>query len=166
METTTEKAVTSGRKVKSMKDLADQKVYGAKKRYEDTSKEEAFKDVSVFNEIFTVDWDLFDRIAADPAHEFHNLVVDMLSVLCNKGSMSLKKTHLAAEHKMKRFKDITTISKAPWIASNDQISGIEEVINGPGTEHSVLRVPYGWPTMVNYFGEEIKKGKGMTVRLY
>jgi hypothetical protein len=40
--------------------------------------------------MFGEDWDLINRIAADPAHEFHNLVKDLLKLISNKGSMKFK----------------------------------------------------------------------------
>ena len=47
-------------------------------------------DVPIMTTMFGEDWDLMNRIAADPAHEFHNLVKDMLKLWSNVGSMRFK----------------------------------------------------------------------------
>jgi hypothetical protein len=55
-----------------------------------TEHAHARTDVSIFTSMFGEDWDLINRIAADPAHEFHNLVKDLLKLISNKGSMKFK----------------------------------------------------------------------------
>jgi hypothetical protein len=145
-----------------MKELADRTppIRGAKGRYAAQVEADSFKDVSVFTELFTEDWDMMNRVAADPAHEFHNLVKDILSLICNKGNMALKAKRLAEEKKIGRFQNVATPSQAPWLASNETLRQVEQVVSGVGNTPTVLRVPYGWPMNVNYFGEDIKKGKG------
>ncbi len=85
--TTTKGATESGRLVERMLDATKTQPYatGSKQRYKEAEFEEAFKSVSAFTEFFTEEWDLILRIAADPAHEFFNLVKDMLKLICSLG---------------------------------------------------------------------------------
>jgi hypothetical protein len=84
---TTESATASGRKVELLKAVTQKKPYirGSKARFKEAEFEEAFKSVSAFTEFFTAEWDLIVRIASDPAHEFYNLVKDMLKLICSVG---------------------------------------------------------------------------------
>ena len=161
--TTTKQARDEGLIMRKMKHLADTQPNGsgAKSRYEEEAAHKSFKDNSVFTEILGTEWDLLMRVAVDPAHELHNLVKDILSLICNKGSMSLTVTHLEWEQKFHRFKDFAGgPSSAPWVASTKRLGEVENVVAGEGHNNSVLRSPYGWPTNVHYFGEDLKKGKG------
>ena len=85
--TTTKEATVSGRLVEKMLAATKAKPYvpGSKSRYKEAEFAEAFKSVSAFTEFFTEEWDLILRIAADPAHEFYNLVKDMLKLICSLG---------------------------------------------------------------------------------
>jgi hypothetical protein len=151
--TTTREAAEAGRRVQVLKGLKDAKIWGAIGRYNAGVEEESFKDVPTMHEFFGSDWDMMNRVAADPAHEFHNLVKDLLGLICNKGKMSLKTKHLDAEHKRARFKHIQTPGEAPWTASKQSLEDAHDVIAA-----TILKIPHGWPTMVNYFGEDIKNG--------
>lgn len=154
---TTKTAVTHGERVQRLKKILEThgKGSGHQGRYENQLAEDSFKDVSVFTTTFGLDWDLIERCAADPAHEFHNLVKDLLHLLLNKGNMAIKQKHLDAEHKIGRFKKVTTPAKAPWVADLETLQSLEALIDS-----NALRIPHGWPKMVNYFGEDTRKGKG------
>lgn len=87
--TTTPQATKSGDIVRRLRSVTLQKPYphGSKARLKQAEFEERFKDISVFTEFFGVEWDLISRIAADPAHEFHNLVKDMIKLICGLGRL-------------------------------------------------------------------------------
>jgi hypothetical protein len=70
--TDTKEANRQGKYIATLKKNVDMKIRGAKTRYDDAVKVNSFKEVSPFSEIFPEDWKLFDRVAADPAHELHN----------------------------------------------------------------------------------------------
>ena len=117
---TTEKARASGErtaaKVQELQNYRDTKAriprgfVGEVKR---TVEREPFKDVSVFMKFFGDDWDMIERIACDPAHQFYNLVKDLLALVGNYGSMSFKAKHLKFEQDRGRFKNITTSQRKP-----------------------------------------------------
>ena len=161
--TTTAKAKKEGLQLRRLKHLADteRKGSGATSRYKTALKDASFKDNSVFTEILGEEWDLLMRVAADPAHELYNLVKDILSLICNKGNMSLKASHLVWEKKYGRFKNVASAATAPWIASTGRLLEVENVVTGEGYTRPLLRNPSGWPGSVHYFGTDIKKGKGM-----
>jgi hypothetical protein len=160
--TTTAQAREEGLLMRRLKHLADteRNGSGAKTRYNDSVKEKSFKDNSVFTELLGEEWDLIMRVAADPAHELYNLVKDILSLICNKGNMSLKASHLVWEKKYGRFTNVTSAAKAPWIATTGRLLEVENVVTGEGYTRPVLRNPTGWPGSVHYFGQDLKKGKG------
>jgi hypothetical protein len=164
-KTTTAQAKQEGLGMRRLKHLADtgRNGDGAKTRYETGVKDNSFKDNSVFTEILSEEWDLIMRVAADPAHELYNLVKDILSLICNKGNMSLKASHLEWEKKYGRFKDVASSAQAPWVASTGNLQEVENVVTGEGHTRPLLRYPTGWPTNAHYFGADIKKGKGSTM---
>jgi hypothetical protein len=109
---TTKTAVASGTRSKAAKqELKDDPRWGMKTKTKRIIAKEPFKDVSVFLKYFPDDWDMISRVAADPAHQFYNLVKDLLALLTNSGNMSLKKKHLAFEKQHGRLKDITLTRK-------------------------------------------------------
>lgn len=153
--TTTRQAITEGKTLRRLRDLLSKKSI-KQKVYEDTAKERSFKDNSVFTEILGEEWDLMMRVAVDPAHEFHNLVKDILSLIVNKGSMALKAKDLEKEQKVGRFKDITA-SSVPWHASTESLKQLEVILTSADYK---LRCPAAWPTTMHYFGVDLKLGKG------
>ena len=72
---------------------------------------EPFKDVSVFMKLHGLDWDMIRRIACDPAHQFYNLVKDLLSLTTNFGPHKFTAGHLQFEKGHGRFQSITTVRK-------------------------------------------------------
>jgi hypothetical protein len=74
--TTTKDAIIAGEAVERLKAVSEKVPYirGSKSRYKEALEQERFKHVSVFTAFFGESWDLISRIAADPAHELHNLV--------------------------------------------------------------------------------------------
>ena len=153
--TTTRSANETGRQAERLREIADAGVYGAKSKYDNFIKDARFKGVSFLNEFLSLDWDLMNRVTTDPAHEFHNLVKDLLSLLCNKGNMAFRTKYLKQERSNGRFRDVKKTCEAAFIATTECLQSIEKII-----ESNVLKVPYGWPSMVNYFGEDVKNGKG------
>jgi hypothetical protein len=85
--TTTTFATQSGDKVERLKAVTERIPYqkGSKSAYKKAYFEERFKSKSVFTLFFGEDWDLISRIAADPAHELHNLVKDLLKLVLGIG---------------------------------------------------------------------------------
>lgn len=67
--------------------------------------------------------------------------------------MEFQPTALAAEKKLGRFKNLRTVDDAPWLASTSVLKLVGTLI-----ESGMLKVPYGWPAMLNYFHEAHKKG--------
>jgi hypothetical protein len=72
---------------------------------------EPFKDVSVFMKLHGLNWDMIRRIACDPAHQFYNLVKDLLSLTTNFGPHKFSAGHLQFEKDHGRFQSITTVRK-------------------------------------------------------
>ena len=153
--TTTRQAITEGTTLRRLRDMLLKKSI-TQKAYDDAAKERSFKDNSVFTEILGEEWDLIMRVAVDPAHEFHNLVKDILSLIVNKGSMALKAKDLKNEQKVGRFQDITA-SSVPWHASTESLKQLEDLLTGADYK---LRCPAAWPTTMHYFGVDLKQGKG------
>ena len=117
---TTEKARASGEKtaaqVQELQNYRDTRARiprGFVGEVKKTVEREPFKDVSVFMKFFGDDWAMIHRIASDPAHQFYNLVKDLLALVGNYGSMSFKAKHLKFEHDRGRFKNVTTSQRKP-----------------------------------------------------
>jgi hypothetical protein len=67
--------------------------------------------------------------------------------------MDFKPKHLQREKELGRFKNMRTSGEAPWKGSNECLQYIGWLV-----ESGLLRVPYGWPSMINYFHKNHKKG--------
>ena len=67
--------------------------------------------------------------------------------------MQFQPSALAREKKFGRFKNLRDVKEAPWLASRSLLKLVGTLI-----ESGKLRVPYGWPAMLNYFHESHKKG--------
>ena len=155
---TTEEAKTSGAKTarlaNELKDFRNQKkkpTRGLITKLKETTEREPFKDVSPFVEFFGLDWDMVRRIAVDPAHQFYNLAKDILALTGNRSNMALTKEYLAKERARGRFKDIT-LSKVPWHVS-DKYKRILTLFL------TTVKIPNGWPMLLNYFSDEYEKIK-------
>ena len=116
---TTRKAKLSGEKMSAIKETiagyreAGQTVpRGLVSRAKKIQETEPFKDVSVFMKFLGDDWDMIKRIACDPAHQYYNLVKDMLALIGNYGQMQFKNFHLKFEQDHGRFKDIATVRRS------------------------------------------------------
>ena len=113
---TTEKARESGRKafaiqqeLQGHRDRGGPIPQGLPTLAKKTAEEEPFKNESVFMKHFGSDWDMIKRIACDPAHQFYNLVKDLLALIGNFGSMKSKEKYLEHEQEHGRLKDINTV---------------------------------------------------------
>ena len=150
---TTAKAIKSGRDVE---EALGRTLRGSmtKKCLEEVVKKNPFKGVSVFTEFFGEDWDMIRRIAIDPAHEFYNLVKDLLALVLSLKSMAFKPKRLEEEKKMGRFKDLKNSKEADWIISQRIRTILSQVIKS----HK-LKVPDSWPKTLDYFSEDYEKIK-------
>ena len=150
---TTAKAIKSGRIVE---ESLRRTLRGSmtKKRLAEIVKDNPFKGVSVFIEFFGEDWDMIRRIAIDPAHEFYNLVKDLLALVLSLKGMAFKPNRLAEEQKMGRFKDLNNSKQAGWIVSQRTRTILSQLIKS----HK-LKVPNSWPKTLDYFSEDYEKIK-------
>ena len=112
---TTAKARDSGRRAGTIaQELANARASGEPiprglpTKAKEVEESEPFKNESVFMKFFGPDWDMIKRIACDPAHQFYNLVKDLLALIGNFGSMQFKEKYMQHEQEHGRFKDITT----------------------------------------------------------
>jgi hypothetical protein len=156
-KTTTQQATLEGIQIAKLKVLADaakasKSRDGARTRYKKAVEEASFKSVSVFTERFGVEWDMINRIATDPAHEFHNLVKDMIALIANIGNMTFTEDIWKKERQYNRFKDVANFKQAPWHATKDSMQEVQDL-----TQSGVLKVPYGWPSLIHYFHSDYKK---------
>ncbi len=149
---TTAEAVASGTRVaaarQNLQDNPNQR--GLKTRLAETEYDEPFKDVSAFMKFFP-NWNMVDRIACDPAHQFYNLVKDFLALIGDFGTMALKRKYLDAEQKNNRFMDVE-LGKAPWHISMKYKNILTQYLK-------TLKIPNSWPMMLNYFSDEYEKIK-------
>jgi len=144
---------TTGQLANALKEFRNKKekpTRGLITRLKETTEREPFKDVSPFVEFFT-DWDMIRRIAVDPAHQFYNLAKDILALTNNRSNMALTREYLAKEKARGRFKDIT-LSKVPWHVS-DKYKRILTLFL------ATVKIPNGWPMLLNYFSDEYEKIK-------
>jgi hypothetical protein len=109
---TTAMAIASGRRSRdAVRELKENPRRGLKTKVKKILAEEPFRDVSVFLEHFGYDWDIINRIAVDPSHQFNNLCKDLLALLTNSGRMSFKKKYLDFEQTHGRFLGMTLQKK-------------------------------------------------------
>jgi hypothetical protein len=154
--TTTQQASAVGRAVEAAEERArrgDMTQTALKNLIADSP----FKYVPVFTKYFGEDWDLISRIATDPAHEFQNLVLDLLDLICNEGKMKLKDKYWEEEKKQGRFRDFpkkNRVVQAPWHASK-QVKNILTVLIRDGK----FKTASAWPAVMPYFGEGHNKIK-------
>lgn len=151
--------MTTGQAIKSGRTVEDaiakfERGSMTKKGLTDIAQEEPFKGVSVFCEFFGESWDMINRIAFDPAHEFHNLVKDLIALVTNVGSMHFKPKRLDEEKKLGRFSECKTPKDAPWIVSDRTRTILSELIDS-----NKLKVPSDWPKILNYFNDDYEKIK-------
>lgn len=69
------------------------------------------------------------------------------------GNMDFKPKHLEREKTKGRFKNMQSSANAPWKGTTECLKYIGWLI-----ESGLLKIPYGWPSMINYFHSEHKKG--------
>jgi hypothetical protein len=147
---TTAKATQAGREVEDAKRrVADKSM--TKIALKDLLEKTSFKEVPAFTKMFGEQWDLINKIATDPAHEFQNLILDLLALLCNAGSMKLKTAHWREEKKFGRFRNFGTshgAPVAPWHIS----ACVKSIITGL-IESGKFRVPAAWPKNMSYFSD-------------
>ena len=79
----------------------------------------------------------------------------LVLIMCSlpSGNMQFKDSDLQNEKKYGRFKNTKTADEAPWLANKLLLKSVGALI-----ESGKLKVPYGWPAMLNYFHAEHKKG--------
>ena len=144
----------TGDLVRELQEYLDKKEkppYGLRAKVKKALEASPFKDVSPFIRFLGDDQDLINRIALDPAHEFHNLVKDYLMLICDQGKMKLKEKYLANEQANGRFEDIV-LGEAPWHVSKKLKNILNQLVRW-------LKIPSGWPALLDYFTDDTKKMK-------
>ena len=69
------------------------------------------------------------------------------------GNMNFQGKHLEREKTMGRFKHMLSAAGAPWKGSDECLQYIGWLIVS-----KLMKVPYGWPSMINYFHKNENKG--------
>ncbi len=149
---TNDEAVAAGTRVAQARRKLQENPFqtGLKTRLKEAEFEEPFKDVSVFFKYFP-HWDMVNRIACDPAHQFYNLIKDFLALIGDYNNMSLKQAYLDAEQDKGRLLDVN-VGEAPWQVSNK----FKTILT---LYQSTLKIPNTWPLMLDYFSDEFQKIK-------
>ena len=125
-----------------------------KKDLEELIKVQPFKGISPFLRFFGFKWDMIARIVIDPAHEFHNLVKDLLALMNCVSSMQFKPKRLAEEKLMGRFTSLANNRQAPWII-RPRLRKILSALLKSGK----LKLPSAWAKLLNYFNDDYEKMK-------
>ena len=150
---TTAKAIKSGRTVERAIARAKTGSMTAK-ALKETVRQEPFKGVSVFIDFFGENWQMIKRIAMDPAHELYNLVKDILALVLSVKAMNFKPKRLEEEKKLGRFSNLQTTAQAPWIVGDRMRAILSQLLRS-----NKLRIPYGWPKLLDYFSDDYQKIK-------
>ena len=73
-------------------------------------------------------------------------------VIVITGNMDFQGKHLEREKTMGRFKHMLSAAGAPWKGTDKCLQYIGWLI-----ESKLMKVPYGWPSMINYFHKNEEK---------
>ena len=145
---------TAGAKQRELDGYLDSKTKpprGLKTEVKNTMKQESFKDEAVFFKYFGDTWDMIKRIAVDPAHQFHNLVKDYLALILDLDSKKFRPEDLAKEQKHGRFEGIG-MKTVPWHVSKKFKNILTKL-------QKSLKIPDGWPMMLDFFSDEYERMK-------
>jgi hypothetical protein len=124
---------------------------GLKTKVKKIIQQEPFKDEAVFFKYFGEDWDMIKRIAVDPAHQFTNLVKDYLALVLDLDSKKFRAEDLTKEQEHGRFRDIE-MKSVPWHVSKKYKNILSKL-------QKSLKIPEGWPMMLDFFSDEYERIK-------
>lgn len=174
---TTEEARASGercgqkiRELQRYRDAKEKPPRGLVSEVKNTEEKESFKDVCAILKLHEAEgWDLISRIACDPSHEFYNLVKDLLALIGNYGNMELKPKYLLKEQEHGRFPDVTRSKKKQQSNTepeSEEVNGVPfhvskklKTILTQLVRDLRYKIPYGWPSLMDYFTDEYEKIK-------